>query len=229
LVTIDDMWRFANCVLAAHCAPKGMDSKEAITIALQLGAEVGMSPMQSVQNIAVIGGRPVVWGDAMLGLVQASGVLEEFHESFEGTPYDDKYRALCAVKRKGFEQIVRGFSVAQAKRAGIWGKSGPWTSHPDRMLQRKARNWALTDGFADVLKGLQMREDVENLLNVPHAEVIPATDANVPPPSLDKPQRPGRRGVSRPPVEATPPPVERVDPETGEILETPEQQEEIAL
>ena len=50
-----------------------------------------------------------------------------------------------------------------AKRAGLLGKKGPWTEYPQRMLQMRARSWALRDGFADVLKGLSVREEAQDI------------------------------------------------------------------
>ena len=45
-------------------------------LAVQLGSEVGLRPMQALQNIAVINGRPAVWGDALPGLCKASPVYD---------------------------------------------------------------------------------------------------------------------------------------------------------
>ncbi len=73
LATLDDAWRFAGMVLSSRLAPSTFDSREKILIAMQYGAEVGLTPMQSLQSIAVINGRPSMWGDALPGLVWGSG------------------------------------------------------------------------------------------------------------------------------------------------------------
>jgi hypothetical protein len=57
---------------------------------------------------------------------------------------------------------VTQFSVADAVRAGLWGKSGPWTQYPKRMLQLRARGFALRDAFPDVLKGLVTAEEAQD-------------------------------------------------------------------
>ena len=62
---------------------------------MQWGAEIGLQPLQAMQNIAVINGRPSLWGDAVLALVRSSGLLEQFEE----TQTEDM--ATCTVKRKG--------------------------------------------------------------------------------------------------------------------------------
>ena len=162
LQTFDDMYKFAKCVVTARFAPRGMDTPEAVFVALQMGAELGISPMMALQNIAVINGRPGIFGDLGLALVRASGQLEVFEERFEGVEYNDDFAAICTVKRRGFDQAVERFTVADAKRANLWGKEGPWTFHPKRMLKFKARNFVLRDLFADTLKGFKTTDELED-------------------------------------------------------------------
>ena len=135
-------------------------------IAMQYGAEIGMSPMQSLQSLAVINGKPTLYGDALPALVHASGLMEDYQEYFEGT--GDNLTAVCKAKRKGMATpIVGTFSMADAKKAGLIGKSGPWSSYPSRMLQVRARAFCFRDGFADCLRGLAIREEVEDYSVVP--------------------------------------------------------------
>jgi hypothetical protein len=137
--------------------PEYRGQPESIMLAVQLGSELGLSPMQSIQNIAVIGSRPTVWGDAMLALVLAHPDCEDVVESTEnGT-------AVCTVKRRGRAPIVRRFSTGDAKTAQLWGKTGPWSTYPDRMLQMRARGFALRDAFPDVLKGLITAEEARDI------------------------------------------------------------------
>ena len=163
LRSLDDMYRFARYVAASGLAPKGLEKPEAILVALQYGFELGLSPAQALQNIAVINGRPSLWGDTMLALCMANPAWdhEVFHEWFEGKPGTEQYRACCRVGRKGRkEPVVREFSVAQAKKAGLLGKPGPWQQFPERMLQMRARSWALRDAFPDVLRGCLAAEEL---------------------------------------------------------------------
>jgi hypothetical protein len=172
----DGAWRIANAVVKAGMAPKGLDTAEKAMVAIMHGMEVGMTPMAALQSIAVVNGRPTIWGDGALGLVQGSGLMESHKEWFEGT--GDTRKAICTVKRKGDPEIKTGeFSVADARKAGLWGKSGPWSQYPDRMLKMRARGFALRDGFSDVLRGLGIAEEVQD---TPMRDVTPP--APPPPP-----------------------------------------------
>ncbi|WP_287027931.1 recombinase RecT [Herbaspirillum sp.] len=132
-----------------------------VLVAIQWGMEIGLKPMQAMQNIAVINGRPSIWGDAALALVKASPHYEDVIETYEGT--GDKKKAVCIAKRKGRTDVVSEFSVEDAKTAGLYKKSGPWTQYPDRMLQMRARSFALRDQFPDVLKGLSIAEEAMDI------------------------------------------------------------------
>lgn len=199
----DSAWRIANAVVKAGMAPRGLETPEKAMVAIMHGLEVGLTPMNALQSIAVVNGRPTVWGDGAIGLARGSGLLEWMEERFEGQ--GDDYVAVCLVKRRGEPKPVRGdFSVADAKRAGLWGKQGPWQQYSKRMLQMRARAFALRDGFADVLKGLSIKEEVDD---------IPA-GREAPPPRDVTPPR-----VPSPPLAVPSPPaaVETTDPQTGEV------------
>ncbi len=159
----DGAWRIAVAVCKAGMAPKGLDSPEKAMVAIMHGMEVGLTPMAALQSIAVVNGRPTIWGDGAIGLVRASGLCEYIQERIDGD--GDNMVAVCEVKRKGEKQPIIGkFSVADAKKAGLWGKQGPWTQYPKRMLAMRARAFPLRDGFADVLRGLGIAEEQQDVV-----------------------------------------------------------------
>jgi hypothetical protein len=174
--TIEEVFRLAKAVAASGLAPKEMSTPEKITVAIMHGLEIGLAPMQAIQRIAVVNGRPTVWGDAIPALLLARG----FHigERIEGT--GDARIAYCKVVRPDGSLIERQFSVTDAKVAGLWqtqarikrknnhtgewyekDNDSPWFRYPDRMLQMRARGFACRDGAADVLAGLYLREEIE--------------------------------------------------------------------
>jgi hypothetical protein len=188
LHTFDDMLRFANVVAKTDFAPKDFRGKpESCFLAIQHGAEIGLTPMQSLQNIACINGRPSIWGDAALALVLGSSACEYVRERVEGE--GDSAVAICEAKRRSQAvPVTARFSVADAKRAALWGKSGPWTQYPARMLQLRARGFALRDGFPDVLKGLITTEEAEDYPTVDATPAPAALPAKPQPKRLEAPK-----------------------------------------
>jgi hypothetical protein len=151
---LEEAMKLAEVLSKSDIVPKDYQGKPGnILVAVQWGMEIGLGPLQALQNIASINGRPALWGDAMLALVRGSGLLVSINETITDST------ATCAVHRVGEEPTARTFSMEDAKRAGLSGKQGPWQQYPKRMLQMRARGWALRDVFPDVLKGLACAEE----------------------------------------------------------------------
>ncbi|MEO5367463.1 MAG: recombinase RecT [Magnetococcus sp. WYHC-3] len=162
---LDQLWRLANIMAKSGLMPKGLQTPEAVCVAIQMGLEVGLSPMQAVQNIAIINNRPSIWGDAGLALVEASTLLEDFKETI--TQENGNIVATCWAKRKGRKTPVeRTFTTEDAKQANLHKKEGPWQQYPKRMTQMRARWWVLRDLFPDVLKGLKAAEEVQDYVDM---------------------------------------------------------------
>jgi hypothetical protein len=160
--TMGEAMQFSEMLASSSMVPKAYQGKpNDVLVCVQWGYEMGLAPMQALQNIAVINGKPSVYGDAMMALVQSSPVCEDIEEYFEGEGTTNPV-AVCVAKRKGRKPVVTKFSVEDAKRAGLWGKGGPWTAYPKRMLQMRARGFALRDAFPDVLKGMITAEEAQD-------------------------------------------------------------------
>ena len=117
--------------------------------------------MQAIQSIAVINGRPCLWGDTPLALCMSSGMFDHKHHVEEqvGKAGTDTYGYACTYARKGSKPKVSTFTVADAKKAGLWGKAGTWQFYPDRMLLCRARAFGLRNTYPDVLRGVSIKEE----------------------------------------------------------------------
>lgn len=154
---LSEAMEYAKIIASSDMVPKDYINKPGnVLVAVQTGAELGLKPMQSLQGISVINGRPSVWGDAMRALVIS-------HPEFEDL-IEDKQDTYCTVtlKRRGRSAVVTTFSMEDAKKAGLAGKSGPWQTAPKRMLQMRAFAFAARDLFADALKGIKSTEELRD-------------------------------------------------------------------
>jgi hypothetical protein len=181
--TIQEAMRFSEILASSTMVPRDFQGKPGnVLVAIQWGREVGLGPLQALQNIAVINGRPSIWGDAALALVRGHPDCASVQEGAEGE--GDARHGWCEVTRRGEQPQRRTFSIADAKRAGLWGKSGPWTQYPDRMLQLRARGFAIRDVFPDALRGVLTREEAEDTPPEPrHVENLAAAVAPAPAPA----------------------------------------------
>lgn len=148
---------FAKVIASSDMVPKDYINKPGnVLVAVQTGAELGLKPMQSLQGISVINGRPGVWGDAMWALIISH---PEYVDSVE-----EKTDTSCTITltRRGRSPVVVTFNMEDAKKAGLAGKQGPWQTAPKRMLQMRARAFAARDLFADALKGIKSVEELRD-------------------------------------------------------------------
>jgi hypothetical protein len=165
--SFESAFRMAQVIVAAKMAPASLDTAEKACVAIMHGLEVGLTPMAALQSIAVINGMPTIFGDGMLALVRASGLLEEIIEDVEVDDKGEPTIAVCKVKRRGEAQwAISSFTRVEAQRAGLWSKTGPWQQYRPRMMKMRARSWALRDKFADVLRGLHMAEEAMDIGSV---------------------------------------------------------------
>jgi hypothetical protein len=129
-------------------------------IAIGMGWSLGLSPMQSLQNINVINGSPSVWGDGARSVVISHKDFVDIENWFEGKIEDGTLINYCKITRKGMTPHIASFSMQDAMRAGLIGKDNYKKFLPD-MLFRRSSARAYSALFPDALKGLVV-EDVAN-------------------------------------------------------------------
>jgi hypothetical protein len=158
----DQLERFAETIARSRMVPKQYRHEpEDVMVAVMHGMEIGLKPLQALQNIAMINGKPSIYGDAAIALVRASPVCAKIKEWREGE--GEEMVAYCYAQRSDGDECEHAFDVTDAKKAGLWDKKGPWSSYPQRMLQMRARSWVLRDLFADVLQGLYIAEEARDI------------------------------------------------------------------
>ena len=158
--SLEEAMTFSKMICESSFCPSAFKGKEGdVLVAVQMGGEIGLQPMQALQNIAVINGRPCVWGDALPALAKAHPAFVSMDESFD----DSTMTATCKVKRNGEPEQTVVFSKEDAETAKLWGKQGPWQTYPKRMLAMRARGWAIRNVFPDALKGLAVAEEARDI------------------------------------------------------------------
>ena len=159
--TLDEMLTFAELVMASGLT-LGHTTKESVVIALQLGAELGFTPMQSLRTIAVIDGWPVPSADACVAAVTASDQCDYFRE-VETTDLHSTWE----TKRRGDVQPRQyTFTMDDARRARLTA-GDTWRAYPKRMLAARAKKYLAQDTYPDVIGGLLSTEEALDLAETP--------------------------------------------------------------
>lgn len=190
--SLEEAMKLAELMSKSEIVPKDYQGKPAnVLVAVQMGLEIGLAPMAALQNIAVINGRPGLFGDAGKALLLDRGFVIEERDADE---IRELGAARCSITRPGASKpVVRTFSIADAEQAGLWNKQGPWKQYPQRMLAWRAFWWAARDAAADVLKGLGGGEELSDF-----DEGAPREPRNVTPPLSEAEIMPRRASEPKP-------------------------------
>lgn len=95
--TIDEAMEIAKVLADSILVPKNFQKQpENILVAMMWSHTLGIPVVQGLQYIAVVGGRPCLFGDGMLAICMNSGLLEDIQETLKGSGTEaDPLIATC--------------------------------------------------------------------------------------------------------------------------------------
>lgn len=199
---------------------------ENVAATILAGKALGLDPMNSIQNIFVVHGRPAMYARTMAALVIAAGHhLERVEATEQAVTYEGR--------RAGSSQTQRfTWTIARAQKAG-YTTNKKYQTDPIGMLTAKCQAEAARVIAPDVLTGIASTSveevqlgDYEDLGETPAAAPAPAAVPAGKAPvqrrqrvSAPAPKAPAP--IQGPPADAEPveDDVDAADPETGEIPE----------
>lgn len=136
-------------------ALKGKEADVLVTIAT--GLELGLSPMASLRGLDVVEGQIYMRADLMVALCMRSRVCEYFRPV---VVTDTK--VTYETKRAGEKPETMTWSIEDAKRAGLAGKS-VWQKYPRLMLSNRCKSELAKLVYPDVLFGIGETEELEEV------------------------------------------------------------------
>lgn len=172
-----ELGRLAEKFWNSSFKPASAKSARDVGLILMAGRDAGLNYTQACQNVMILNGRPAIWGDAMWALVLNHPEFAGKHEQIIGRDDERTYEVTLSRRKMVHGEAVTlqetgRFSVADAKRAKLWGKSGPWSAYPDRMLKIRARTFAARDLFSDAIGGMGVVEEQQDVQPVVSMQVI---------------------------------------------------------
>lgn len=159
--TFEQALEFSKYLANSEMVPKQYRNKPGdCLIAMQWGFELGLKPLQALQSISAINGKPNIYGDVGKAILIAAGCIieEDDTEVIKRTG-----RGRCKITRPGRPPCERTFSIEDAKTANLWGKEGPWRLYPQRQMAWRAFWFAARDCAADLLRGMSGVEETQDM------------------------------------------------------------------
>lgn len=190
--SIDKMEKFAKILLDSKLVPNHFyeqlpDKKPdfskgkvaAVVVVLIQAHQLQLPPLTALQHIVPVNGLLSIKGDLAKSMIFNSGKLKADswkEEEFGSIDSEDYIVKITATRSDNGQTLTRSFSVAQAKRAGLWVttqqiggsdgwkyKSSSWYKYPARMINYRALGFLARDLFPDVMAGIYTTEEAADI------------------------------------------------------------------
>ena len=159
--TLQDKLVMASTLVKSGLMPPGLNTPEKVLIALQMGHELGLKPMVSIQNIVIINNRPTLKADILSAVAMNSGLIEDIKIEYIGRENEESFGCKVTVKRKDIATpFIATFTRKDAKVAGLYNKDN-WRRYEKRMLKHRAMAYALRDAVSEVFAGIYIPDEIE--------------------------------------------------------------------
>jgi hypothetical protein len=144
--------------------PARYKSPEAVLATVIYGHELDLSPMQALNSIYMVNGNPTVDSHLIKAKVITNGGDIKVIE-WTAT--------VCELEmtRPGMTATTFRWTIEDAKQAGVAGKD-VWKAYPKQMLYARCVTVLGRNMYADVLKGLKGKEEMEDAVPIDTYEPV---------------------------------------------------------
>lgn len=150
LTTIQSQKEYAEILSASNLLPRAYQKQPAnVFTAMAMGEALGLKPIEAINSINVIQGKPALSAELMGAMVRRAG------HKLRITCTKNPPTATATLIRK--DDPDSPFTVTwdekAAARAGLWMSSPSWQKYPDQMMRARAITEVCRMGAADALSG----------------------------------------------------------------------------
>jgi hypothetical protein len=172
LTSIGEQMTYAQWLIDKKLVSNTFTTSAQLVVAIQLCKDLGL-PNSALSCFYVIGGKPAIYGDVLIGLVMGSGQItgkrvSYFDESGETIVRPKKGQEIlgCEVfyKRKDMEGEVGAFYTLDDKEKSKT-TNPTWLKYETDMLWRRADVRAIKMIAPDTMKGIEVVEYLEDAEN----------------------------------------------------------------
>lgn len=186
ILDLDQAWRLAKVLAMASVVPDRLRGKPGDVLAIMLyGQDLGMSPMQSLQGIYVVKGKPQLASQTWTALARRAG-----HKVREIESTRERYTVEITIKddpehphRETYtiEDAVTAKLVTIKEDGSYWARSAkgealPWENNPKTMLRNRAISNGAKLACPEVALGFAIEGDYDYIpddVEVEQVEVVP--------------------------------------------------------
>ena len=148
----EQMTEQATVLVKSGFFGKSVQKPEQAMAIMLAGRELGVPPMEAINSIYIVDGKPSCGAGLMAALILRSGCSYVINES------TDK---MCSItfKRRTGEVYTHEFTIEDAKRAGLTGKKS-WQGYPKAMLYSRCMAAGARAHLPHVIKNMHTQEEL---------------------------------------------------------------------
>jgi hypothetical protein len=160
---MDKAYKFANIFAKSDIVPDHYRGKPENTfIAVQTAYRMNLDPMLIMQNTYVVKGKLGMNSTFAISLANCSGIFDSgIRYKLEGSGDDLKVTAYAKVKNTG-EEISYTIAMREAIAEG-WTENKKYKTLPELMLRYRAAIFLIRTHVPEVLNGMHMVEEIEDM------------------------------------------------------------------
>jgi hypothetical protein len=168
--------RIGKALASSALVPKDYQGQQGLAnvlVAMEIAGRMGLSPLQVMQNLHVIHGRPSWSSQFIIAMVNGCGRFTPLEFVLEG----ESCYAVATDIKTGKDLKGPVVSIEMAKKEGWFSKTGSkWQTMPDLMLRYRAAAFWGRLYVPEFLVGIKTQEEV---IDVDSTEVAPVAAVTV--------------------------------------------------
>jgi hypothetical protein len=172
--------RIGKALASSALVPKEYQGQNGLAntlVAMEIAGRMGLSPLQVMQNLHVIHGRPSWSSQFIIAMVNGCGRFTPLEFVLDGEGDQQSCYAIATDIKSGKELKGPVVSITMAKKEGWFGKTGSkWQTMPDLMLRYRAAAFWGRLFVPEFLVGMKTQEEV---IDVDSMEVEPVAAVTV--------------------------------------------------
>ena len=141
---------------AGPMMPKHITSKGAALAVIMAGDELGIPPMAALRGLFLVNGKVGMDYSLMVGLLRRAGYKVQWVAK-------GPERCELLITHPDGTTHTEVWDVERAKKAKLWGNSGPWSTYPEAMLSARCVSSAARAFAGDVLAGCYSMDEVREI------------------------------------------------------------------
>lgn len=158
-----EAWKMACSISKSQFIPDAYKNRpEDCLIAIEMSHRIGASPVQVLQNLYIVHGKPAWSSQFLISCINACGRFSPLRYKMTGTEGKDDFGCFAWATDLDCGDILEApkVTIAMAKKEGWYTKNGSkWQTMPELMLRYRAATFFARLYAPEITMGMRTQEE----------------------------------------------------------------------